>query len=87
MVNDQTIRLELLKLVVPQASRVGLSEPENIISTCSALEKYVIGSQQVEGTPDSTTRRPGRPRKEKPSSEVPGFLDPTHGGQVESSDR
>lgn len=58
------IRLELVKVVVPQATRVGLLKTE-VVDICSQLENYVIGSykQGVEKPATPEKRGPGRPPK------------------------
>lgn len=83
------VRIKLLELLIPTASRMGMTDPTQIIESCRKLESYVIESQpQVEGTPDSTAKRQsGRPRKEKPEPATPDFLTPPDGGQVEPSPR
>lgn len=82
-------RLEILKILIPAASKVGISEPEQLVKISRKFEEYVLESRQmVEGTPDSTSKRPpGRPRKEKPIPDTPAFLTPPDGGQVEPSPR
>ena len=65
------VRLELVKVVVPVASRHGLTSGE-IITTCIQLEKYVIGFPPVEEAPTPTTRKTlTRPVKD---NQVPSFL-------------
>lgn len=72
------VRLEILKLVVPNASRHSIAEPEKMLEIARTLENYVLESPKpAEETPDSATgRRPGRPRKEKPEPPTPDFLTP-----------
>lgn len=71
----ESVRLELVKTVLPHASRQGLSEPKRLIEICTALETYVLGSVQGENPPDSPTpKRTGRPRKETSESTLPSFL-------------
>lgn len=76
------VRLEIIKVLIPTASRMGVTDPANLIDSCRKLEQYVIESQPlVEGQPDSTGKRStGRPRKEKPATETPDFLTPPNGG-------
>ena len=78
MLEADHARLEILKVLIPAASRHGISEPERIIETARALEQYVLESPQIgEVTPDSPSRRgPGRPRKEKHDPSTPEFLTP-----------
>jgi hypothetical protein len=71
--DDCEIRLRLLEVLIPQATRVAIIEPEYILKTCRILENYVIGSQQLEkgdepeSPPDflrdQPKRRTGRPKK------------------------
>jgi hypothetical protein len=75
------VRLKLLEIVIPQASKVGITEPSLLIHTCTELEKYVLDSKQSEKSPDSQAKRPvGRPPKGTSTFETPSFLDPTRGG-------
>lgn len=86
--NDVTIRLELLKVLIPQATKYGLTEPQMMIDTCTQLEKYVLDSKHGESQPDSpTARKMGRPRKGQVEPDSGSTPDPTHGGQVESNPR
>lgn len=78
--SPEVARLEILKLLVPNASRQGITDPTLIIECCSKLEEYVLGLKQAEDLPDSAPRKSSRPRKEKSDAVLPSFLDPTHGG-------
>lgn len=75
------IRLQILKAVLPQASRVGLGEPDHIVDICTRFEKYVLDSQQTgENLSDSPTKRPpGRPKRTT-DNEMNGSPGPTFGG-------
>lgn len=74
------VRLALLAMVVPQASRVSITDPETLIKTCTTLEEYVLDSKKGEKLPDSPTKRaPGRPKRTTDTSAV-SESDPTHGG-------
>lgn len=65
------IRLELIKALIPSASRHGLVGDE-IVNTCTTLEKYVIGSPASGETPAPPTRKTlTRPVKD---NQVPDFL-------------
>lgn len=76
-----TLRLELLKLVIPQATRVSLGEPEHIINACTHLEKYVLDCEKGEDLPDSSTKRgPARPPKRTTENDADGKPDPTQRG-------
>lgn len=64
-------RLDLVKAMIPVASRHGLTSNE-IVETCARLEKYVLGLPTVEDPPAPTTRKTlTRPVKDNP---VPSFL-------------
>lgn len=65
------VRLDLVKAMIPVASRHGLTSDE-IVETCARLEKYVLGLPTVEDPPAPTTRKTlTRPVKDNP---VPDFL-------------
>ena len=65
------VRLDLVKAMIPVASRHGLTGDE-IVETCARLEKYVLGLPTVEDPPAPTTRKTlTRPVKDNP---VPDFL-------------
>jgi len=65
------IRLDLVKAMIPVASRHGLTSDE-IVETCARLEKYVLGLPTVEDPPAPTTRKTlTRPVKD---NQVPDFL-------------
>lgn len=65
------VRLDLVKAMIPVASRHGLTGDE-IVETCARLEKYVIGSPAVEVPPAPTARKTlTRPVKD---NQVPAFL-------------
>lgn len=65
------IRLDLVKVMIPVASRHGLTSDE-IVETCARLEKYVLGLPTVEDPPAPTTRKTlTRPVKD---NQVPSFL-------------
>jgi hypothetical protein len=86
--NDANIRIELLKIVIPQSSKVGLTEPELMIDICKKLEKYVVDLKEDESQPDSSTaRKVVRLRKGQVDTSSGSTPDPTHGGQVESNPR
>lgn len=64
MLDFQNIRLEILKSVIPQASKVGMTEPKYIVETCLHFEKYVLGSDNNGEVPDSPPKRKGgRPKR------------------------
>jgi len=71
------IRLEILKVLVPAASRLSLMGDE-IVESARKLESYVVDSApNGEEEPDSSNRGLlTLPRKDKPSETVPDFLTP-----------
>lgn len=77
----QDIRIKVLEIVVPTATRVGINKPENIIEICSHFEKYVIGSPESEeksaSQPQTRKKRSSKKATEEPT---PSFLDPAHSG-------
>jgi len=78
MVADpQIVRLEIVKVVVPTASRNSLTSDE-IINACCMLEKYVVGCEPSdERKPDSSPRGTLKlPRKEKQAERLPEFMTP-----------
>jgi len=65
------VRLELIKALIPTASRHGLTGDE-MVGTCTLLEKYVLGSQPSGETPAPPPRKTlTRPIKD---NQVPDFL-------------
>jgi hypothetical protein len=79
MVPDPVIvRLEILKVLLPMASRHGISEPEEIVKTAARLAAFVLESpQQGAASPDTPDKRTLRlPRKEKPADATPDFMTP-----------
>ena len=65
------VRLELVKVMIPVASRHGLTSGE-IVTTCAQLENYVLGSSSVGDAPTPTPRKTlTRPVKD---NQVPSFL-------------
>ena len=68
---EHDVRLELVKAMIPLASRHGLTSGE-IVTTCTQLEKYVLGLSSVGEAPTPTPRKTlTRPVKDNP---VPDFL-------------
>lgn len=81
------VRLRLMEVLVPIASKHSLVSGE-IVAVCTQLERYVIESPAGEELPPSPSRKTlTRPSKDNRTVEIPGFLDPTHGGQVEAKPR
>ena len=65
------VRLDLVKAMIPVASRHGLTGDE-LVEICARLEKYVLGLPTVEDPPAPTTRKTlTRPVKD---NLVPSFL-------------
>jgi hypothetical protein len=69
------VRLELVKTLIPVASRHGLTTGE-IVSTCAQLEKYVLGLQSVGEMPTPTPRKTLTKPVKLPDNSVPSFLSP-----------
>ena len=68
---EPEVRLELVKAMIPVASRHGLTSGE-IVTTCAQLEKYVLGLPSVGDAPTPTPRKTlTRPVKD---NQVPSFL-------------
>lgn len=64
--DNEEIRLRIVEVVVPQATRVGMMNPQNIQDTCSHLENYVIGSASQGDEPKTSGGdRPAPPSKSK----------------------
>lgn len=73
-------RLAILGVVVPQASRVSITDPKVLIETCRTLEEYVLDSDKGENLPESPPKRvAGRPKRTTDTNAV-SKSDPTHGG-------
>jgi hypothetical protein len=72
---EPDVRLELLKVLIPEASRHGLTTGE-IVSTCTQLEKYVLGLQPVGEVPTPTPRKTLTKPVKLPDNSVPSFLSP-----------
>ena len=71
MLEPEAVRLELVKALIPVASRHGLTSGE-IVTTCAQLEKYVLGLPSVGEAPTPTPRKTlTRPVKD---NQVPSFL-------------
>ncbi len=62
--DDNEIRLRIVEAVIPQASRVALTDSEIITKTCTELEKYVLKSKTSERKSNSQPKRvTTKPRK------------------------
>jgi hypothetical protein len=73
MLEPESVRLELIKVLVPVTSRHGLTTDE-LVNTCTRLEKYVLGFAPVGDMPTPTTRKTlTKPVKD---NSVPSFLSP-----------
>lgn len=74
---NEDMRLKILEIVLPTATRVGINKPENIIEICSHFENYVLGSDNREEESASQPRtRKKRSLKKATEEPVPSFLDP-----------
>ena len=68
---EADVRLELVKVMIPVASRHGLTSAE-LVESCAQLEKYVLGLSSVGEAPTPTPRKTlTRPVKD---NQVPSFL-------------
>ncbi len=67
------VRLELVKVMIPVASRHGLTSGE-IVTTCTQLEKYVLGLSSVGEAPTPTPRKTLTKPVKLPDNSVPSFL-------------
>jgi len=62
--DDNEIRLRIVEAVIPQASRVALTDSEIITKTCTELEKYVLKSKTSERKSNSQPKKvTAKPRK------------------------
>ena len=78
MLDREEVRLRILAVLIPAASRHGISEPEQIIKIATGLENYVVASDQPDViSPDTSNRtKLTLPRKEKQMVTTPDFLTP-----------
>jgi len=76
--DDRTeVRLRILAMLIPAASRHGISDPEEIIKSATGFEKYVVESDPDVTTPDTSNRtKLTLPRKEKQPVTTPDFMTP-----------
>lgn len=73
MLEPESVRLELVKTLAPLSSRHGLTT-DDLVNTCTRLEKYVLGFAPVGDMPTPTTRKTlTKPVKD---NSVPSFLSP-----------
>ena len=70
---EADVRLELVKVMIPVASRHGLTSGE-IVTTCTQLEKYVLGLSSVGEAPTPTPRKTLTKPVKLPDNSVPSFL-------------
>lgn len=71
MLEPDAVRLELVKVLAPLSSRHGLTS-DDLVNTCTRLEKYVLGLPAVGEMPTPTTRKTlTKPVKD---NSVPSFL-------------
>ncbi len=61
MLDEKAIRLKIVEILVPAATRVGLVKPEQIVETCTTLEKYVLGSTE-QGKKQPAPQAASRPK-------------------------
>lgn len=68
------VRLRLMEVLIPAASKHGIfGEVPSIITTCTQLEKYVLGLQPAEEVPTPATRKT-LSRPEKTTGSQPPWL-------------
>ena len=73
MLEPDFARLEIVEVMAPLSSRHGLTTDE-LVNTCTRLEKYVLGFAPVGDMPTPTTRKTlTKPVKD---NSVPSFLSP-----------
>ena len=70
---EADVRLELVKVMIPVASRHGLTSAE-LVESCTRLEKYVLGLSSVGGAPTPTPRKTLTKPVKLPDNSVPSFL-------------
>ena len=75
MLEPESVRLELIKALVPVTSRHGLTTDE-LVNTCTRLEKYVLGFVPVGDMPTPTTRKTLTKPVKLSDNSVPSFLSP-----------
>ena len=75
MLEPESVRLELIKALVPVTSRHGLTTDE-LVNTCTRLEKYVLGFAPVGDMPTPTTRKTLTKPVKLSDNSVPSFLSP-----------
>ena len=80
------VRLELMKVLIPAASRHGLTSGETL-RTCAQFENYVLGLIPSEETPTSPPRKTLTRPERITDVKIPGFMTPPSGGQVETKPR
>lgn len=67
------VRLELVKVMAPLASRHGFTGDE-LVNTCTRLEKYVLGLLPVGEMPTPASRKTLTKPVKLPDNSVPSFL-------------
>ena len=72
---EADVRLELVKVMIPVASRHGLTSAE-LVESCTRLEKYVLGLSSVGEAPTPTPRKTLTKPVKLPDNSVPSFLSP-----------
>lgn len=85
----QSIRLAILQVLIPVASRNGITHPEEIVESARKLESYVVDSTSEKSEGGDQPDPPNRgtmtlPRKDKPSGTLPEFMTPP---QVDKSNQ
>ena len=71
------IRLRIVEALLPVASKHSITEIDEIVKRATALEKYVVASDNDAVTPDASNKRTLKlPRKDKIADAPPAFLTP-----------
>jgi len=77
--DNSTIRLELMKVLIPQAARNAILDPDMLIEKCTSFERYVLGSTYSgESLTPQTTGEKSSPQKRQAIKTSAKGTDPTH---------
>lgn len=62
--DEVEVRLRIVELAIPQATKISMERSEILLKTCEDLEKYVLKSKPSKGKSASTPKKaPAKPRK------------------------
>lgn len=59
------IRLEIVKTLVPIATRNGITEPDDLVKKCTTFENYVVGSESKSNKKGGDKPAPSTRRNKK----------------------